>query len=191
MAEVVVENGYMIHGLHDGSSNDGVGGNEQELGVKGEPTQGNMDLDSQLAQEQFHSTSVGCISNDLDVNEFEREEEEQEEGDRTGDVVSNDSDDSNDDQGGTDAMPTPVHAMPVLIHAMPLPVPTEVLHAMSAQGRLVTDLPEGGTPYDSWGRISKAQQYIPPPPYTATELIQLRSVNVPFSGVPKYRDVSM
>ena len=44
MAEVVVENGYRTQGLHDGPSNDGVGGNEQELGVEGEPTQGNMDL---------------------------------------------------------------------------------------------------------------------------------------------------
>jgi hypothetical protein len=57
-------------------------------------------------------------------------------------------------------MPTPVAPMPV-------PVPTEVLHAMSAQGRLVTDLSEDDTPYDSWGRISESQQYIPPPPYRA------------------------
>jgi hypothetical protein len=27
-----------------------------------------------LTQEQFHSVQVGCISNDFDVNEFEREE---------------------------------------------------------------------------------------------------------------------
>ena len=47
------------------------------------------------------------------------------------------------------------------------------------------------TPYDSWTRISEAQQYVPPPPYTATELEQLRSMNVPFRGVPNYRDVSM
>jgi len=73
MAEVVVENEYMMQGLHDGLFNDGVGGNEQEFGVKGEATQGNMDLDGQLTQEQFHSTLVGCISNDFDVNEFERE----------------------------------------------------------------------------------------------------------------------
>ena len=86
-----------------------------------------MDLNGQLMQEQFHSTVVGCISNDFDVNDFEREEE-----DRIGDVVSSDSDDSDDDQGGTDAMPTPVHAMPVPVHTMPLPVPTEVLHAMPA-----------------------------------------------------------
>ena len=67
-----------------------------------------MDLDGQLTQEQFHSTAVGCISNDFDVNEFEREEEEQEEEDRIGDVVISDSDDSDDDQGGRHAMPTPV-----------------------------------------------------------------------------------
>ena len=48
MAEVVVENGYRTQGLHDGPSNDGVGGNEQELGVEGEATQGNMELDGQL-----------------------------------------------------------------------------------------------------------------------------------------------
>ena len=114
---------------------------------KGEATQGNMDLDGQLMQEQLHSTpmvvddsrwfSVGCISNDFDANEFEREEEEQEE-DRIGDVVSSDSDDSDDDQGGR-------HAMPVPVHDMPLPVPTEVLHAMPAQKRLVIDLPEDDT----------------------------------------------
>ena len=84
-------------------------------------------MDGQLTQEQFHSTTVGYISNDFDVNEFEREEEQEE--DRIGDVVSSDS---NDDQGGTYAMPTPVDAMPVPVHAMPLPVPTEVLHAMPA-----------------------------------------------------------
>jgi hypothetical protein len=109
-------------------------------------------------QEQLHSTpmevddsrwfSVDCISNDFDVNEFEREEEQEQE-DRIGDVVSSDSDDSDDDQGGRDAIPTSVDAMPVPVHAMPLPVPTEVLHAMSAQGRLVTNLPEDDTPYDS------------------------------------------
>ena len=63
------------------------------MGVEGEAAQGNMDLDGQLTQEQFHSSQVGCISNDFDVNEFEREEEKQEE-DMIGDVVSSDSDDS-------------------------------------------------------------------------------------------------
>ena len=96
MAEVVVENGYRMHGVQDGPSIDGFGGNEQELGVEGKATQDNMDLDGQLMQEQFHSTVVGCINNDFDVNEFEWEEEEQEE-DRIGDVVSSDSDDSDDD----------------------------------------------------------------------------------------------
>ena len=110
----------------DRLSIDGVGGNEQELGVEREATHGNMDLDGQLMQEQFHSNQVGCISNDFHMNEFEQEEEEE---DRIGDVVSSDSDDSDDDQGGTDAMPTPVYAMPVSVHAMPLPVPTKVLHA--------------------------------------------------------------
>ena len=125
------------------------------MGVEGEAAQGNMDLDSQLTQEQFHSSQVGCISNDFDVNEFELEEE-QEEDDRIGDVVSSDSDDSDDDQGDRHAMPTPVDAMPVPVHGMPLLVPTEVLHAIQAQDRLVTDLPADDTPYDSWGRISEA-----------------------------------
>ena len=89
-----------------------------------------MDLDGQLMQEQFHSSQVGCISNDFDVNKFEREEEEEE--DRIGDVVSSDSDDSDDDQRGRHAMPTPVDAMPVPIYGMPLSVPTEVLHAIQA-----------------------------------------------------------
>jgi hypothetical protein len=47
--------------------------------------------------------------------------------------------------------------MPVPVHAMSLPVPTEVLHDMPAQGSLVIDLPEDDTPYDSWARISEAQ----------------------------------
>jgi hypothetical protein len=80
-------------------------------------------------------------------------------------------------------MPTLVDAMSIPVHAMPLPIPTEVLHVMSAQGRLVIDLLEDDTPYDSWARISEAQQYVPPPPYTAIELMQLREMNVPFKGV--------
>ena len=51
MAKVVVENGYMMHDVQDGLSIDGFGGNEKELGVKGEATQDNMDLDGQLTQE--------------------------------------------------------------------------------------------------------------------------------------------
>jgi len=46
MAEVVMENGYKMQGVMDGSFIDGVGGNEQELGVEGEAAQGNIDLDS-------------------------------------------------------------------------------------------------------------------------------------------------
>ena len=88
-------------------------------------------------------------------------------------------------------MPTPVDAMPVPVHTMPLSVPTEVLHGVHVQGRLVTDLAADDNPYDSWARISEAQQYVPPPPYTATELEQLRSKNIPFRGVLNYRDVSM
>ena len=88
-------------------------------------------------------------------------------------------------------MNIPVDAMPVPVHGMPSPVPVEFLHAIQTQGRLVIDLPADDTPYDSWGRISEAHQYVPPPPYTATELEQLRSMNVPFRGVLNYRDVSM
>jgi hypothetical protein len=51
MTEVVVENGYRIQGVLDGPSIDGVGRNEQELGLEGEATQGNMDLDGRLTQE--------------------------------------------------------------------------------------------------------------------------------------------
>ena len=104
--------------------------------------------------DKFHSSQVGCISNDFNVNEFEQKEEEEE--DRIDDVVSSDSDDSDDDQGGRDAMPTSVDAMPVHVHGMPLLVSIEILHAIQAQGRLVTDLPADDTPYDSWGRISEA-----------------------------------
>ena len=78
-----------------------------------------MDLYGQLTQEQFHSSQVGCISNDFDVNEFERKEEEREEEDMIGDVVSSDSD---DDQRGRHAMSTSVDAMLVPIHGMPLPI---------------------------------------------------------------------
>jgi hypothetical protein len=46
-------------------------------------------------------------------------------------------------------MPTPVDAMLVPVQDMPLPVSIEVLHAMPAQGRLVIDLLEDDTPYDS------------------------------------------
>ena len=154
LAEVVVENGYMMYDLQEEPSFDDD--TQQECGVHVEPTMGTMDLDGQLMQEQFHSSQVGCISNEFDVNEFEREKEEQEEEDRISDVVSSDSDNLDDDQGDRHAMSTPVDAMPVHVHGMQLPVPTKVLHAMPAQGRLVTDLPADESPYDSWGRISEA-----------------------------------
>ena len=54
MAEVVVKNEYKMQGVQDGPSIDGFVGNDQELGVKGEATQDNMDLDGQLTQEQLH-----------------------------------------------------------------------------------------------------------------------------------------
>jgi hypothetical protein len=184
MPEVVMENGYRLEHNEDGPYNEGVGYNEQEAGVEGEGTQGDMDLDGNLTQEHFDYAKVGRIRDDFDVREFEWEEEEWEVEDRMGDDVSSDSDDSGDDNGGTDARAT-------LVVPMPTPVPTEVLHAMPTQGRLVHDLPEEDTPYDSWGRISEAQQYVLPPPYTAAELMQMREANLPFSVVPNYRDVSM
>ena len=95
LAEVVVKNGYRMHDLQEGPSFDDD--TQQECGVHVEPTMGTMDLDGQLTQEQFHSSQVGCISNDFDVNEFKWEEEEQEEEDIIGDAVSSDSDDSDDD----------------------------------------------------------------------------------------------
>ena len=70
MAEVVVENGYRMHGLQEGPSFDGD--TQQECGVHVEPTMGTMDLDGQLMQEQFHSNQVGCISSDFDVNDLNR-----------------------------------------------------------------------------------------------------------------------
>jgi hypothetical protein len=122
ITEVVVENGYRIEDDEDVPYNDGVGYNEQEVGVEGEGTQGDMDLDGQLTQEQFQSAPVGRISNDFDVREFAREEEQEAE-DRMADVVSSDSNDSDDDNGDTDARATPIGSMPA-------PVLAEVLHAM-------------------------------------------------------------
>ena len=74
---------------------------------------------------------------------------------------------------------------------MQVPVPTKVLHAMPVQGGLVTDVLEKATPYESWVGLSEALPYVPPEPYIATELMQPRSMNVPFSGVLNYRDVRM
>jgi hypothetical protein len=182
MPEVVVQNGYRIEDDEELPYNDSVGYNE-EVGVQGEGTQGDIDLDGHLMQEHFYSTPVGCISNDFDVSEFAREEEEEME-DRMVDAVSSDSDDSDDENGVVDATAAPVGPMPA-------PVLVEVLHAMPTLGSLVHDLPKEDTPYESWGRISEAQQYVSPPPYTATELMQMRGRNPQLSDVPNYRHVSM
>jgi hypothetical protein len=48
MPEVVVENGNRLEDDEYGSYNDGVGYNEQEVGVQGEGTQGDLDLDGNL-----------------------------------------------------------------------------------------------------------------------------------------------
>ena len=58
MAELEVENGYVMQGLQEGPPIDGVRDNEQERGVEGEATSCNMDLDNQLTQEQLHSTPM-------------------------------------------------------------------------------------------------------------------------------------
>ena len=98
MAELEVENGYVMQGLQEGPPIDGVRDNEQERGVEGEATSCNMDLDNQLTQEQLHSTlmvvddsrrfSVGLISNGFDANEFQWEEQEQEEEDMIGEQLA-------------------------------------------------------------------------------------------------------
>jgi hypothetical protein len=46
-----MENGYRMQDVEDGPCNDGAGGNEEEFGIEGKGTQGNMDLDGQLTQE--------------------------------------------------------------------------------------------------------------------------------------------
>ena len=55
-------------------------------------------------------------------------------------------------------MPTSVDAMPVPVHAMPSPVPTEVLHAIQAYGRLVTDLPKDDTPMIHGAELAKCSR---------------------------------
>jgi hypothetical protein len=107
-----------------------------------------MDLDGNLTQEHFDYAEVGRIRDDFDVREFEQEEEDREAEDKMGDDIRSDSDDSGDDNGGTDVRATPVGPKPA-------PVPAEVLHAMPTQGRLVHDLPEEDTPYDSWGGLER------------------------------------
>jgi hypothetical protein len=41
------------------------------------------------------------------------------------------------------------------------------------------------------GGLARHNSTFHPPPYTATELMQMREGNLPFSGIPNYRDVSM
>jgi hypothetical protein len=133
---------------------DDVGGDEEAVPF----TSSQLYMDGQLMQEQLHSHPVGCISNDFDVRKFKREEQEQAEENWFG----HDDDDDDDDRAA--------HATPV--HATTFDVPLSVLHAMPTQGRLVHDLLEGGVPYfDSWSRISEAQYYVAPPPYTEAELM--------------------
>ena len=54
-----------------------------------------------------------------------------------------------------------------------VPGPSQEQHAMPIQGRVARDVLEDVTLYDSWVRLSEAQQYVPPEPYTTTELMQL------------------
>jgi hypothetical protein len=69
IAEVVVENGYRLEDDH----HDDVGDDEEVVSF----TSSQLYMDAPLTQEQLHSHPVGCISNDFDVREFEREEHEQ------------------------------------------------------------------------------------------------------------------
>jgi hypothetical protein len=65
---------------------------------------------------------VGRINDDFDVDELGQDEEEE----RIDDVVSNDLEDSDGEQGGRDAMPILVHGRLV----KDVPGPTQVQHAM-------------------------------------------------------------
>ena len=99
---------------------------------------GTMDLDGQLTQEQFHSSQVGCISNDFDVNEFEWEEEEQEEEDRIGDVVSSDSDDSVDDQRRSSRRSVRVGTLSKQGHVCRVPRPLDTRQTRRDRLRAIT-----------------------------------------------------
>jgi hypothetical protein len=90
---------------------DDVGGDKESVTF----TSSQLYMDGQLTQEQLHSHPVGCISNDFDVREFEREEQEQ----------ADDDDDDDDDNDDDDRA---AHATPV--HATTSNVPLLVLHAM-------------------------------------------------------------
>jgi hypothetical protein len=48
MPEVVVQNGYKMEDDEELPYNDGVGYNEEEVGVQGKGTQGDIDLDGHL-----------------------------------------------------------------------------------------------------------------------------------------------
>ena len=61
-----------------------------------------------------------------------------------------------------------------------------------ANKRGVRDVPipthvEEATMYGSRVRLNKARQYMPLEPYTAIEMMQLRSVNLHVPRVPSYR----
>ena len=148
----------------------------------------NMDWDGQLMQVQLESSpmavdeyrqfSEGCMNGDFDVGQYERDEEEQHEEAMICAEVSSDSD-SSDGKGGRYVPVQDTILRDVLGSS----------HVPDAMG-VPTHL-EDGTPYDSWVRLSEAQSFMPPEPYTEIELMQLRSVNIPFSGVPNSRDISM
>jgi hypothetical protein len=116
-----------------------------------------------------------------------------------GDDVSTDFDDSENEEGGPNAMRAPVRAMPsrgapamcTPVRGMPSGVPLEVLHAMQTQGTLATGYLGDGVEYEGWDMVREAQHYVAPPSYTSAELTQLRKAGLPFTGVPNYKDVSM
>lgn len=92
-----MKNGYRLEDDH----HDDVGRDEEAVPF----TSSQLYMDGQLTQEQLHSHPVGCISNDFDVKEFEREEHEQAKENWFGhddhdDDDNDDDDDDDDDRAG-------------------------------------------------------------------------------------------
>ena len=154
-------------------------------------TQRSMDLhgiltqeDAEMGIEGSRMMSPGHINDDFDVNDFAREEEEEAEEERIDDLIDDDDEDDDDEEEEEEAREAPAPPQYML-------VPMEQIHAMPVQGSLATDNAEYDAPFDSLATFSDAQPYAPPPPYTARELMQLSAVNIAYSGVSNYRDVSM
>lgn len=197
VAEVVVEDAYRI--VHD------VAGPSLHV----DPTHANMDIDGQLTQEHYESCPVhhddddddgrptGQINNDFNVDDFDREEAEQGDEQRIHDDSSDtDSDDSGDEEVAVHAMPVPQPETPSRHGPIPInrtaPGDVPFRDAVHVQGRLFRGDPfPDDPPRPAWVGMTDAVRYVPPNPYTAHELMQLREAGIPFSDVPNYRDVSM